>query len=49
MSQAFSSAGRTARQVVTGFLDLLQLYRWARQRRDRKLVITSSSVTLPDF
>ena len=49
MNSTFSSVGRTARQVVTGLRDLVQLFRWARKNGDRKLTITSSSVTLPDF
>jgi hypothetical protein len=49
MITTLSSAGRMARQVVTGLRDLVELVRWARRSRDRKLVVTSSSVTLPDF
>lgn len=49
MMVAFKDAGRTARQVVTGLHDLVQLFRWARRSRDRRFAITSSSVTLPDF
>ena len=49
MITTFSSAGRTARQVVTGLRDLVQLFRWARRNPDRRFVVTSSAVTLPDF
>ena len=49
MISTFSSAHRTARQVVTGLRDLVHLFRWARKNGARRLTITSSSVTLPDF
>jgi hypothetical protein len=49
MMFAIKSASRTARQVVTGLHDLVQLLRWAHRSRERQFAITSSSVTLPDF
>jgi hypothetical protein len=49
MMIALKSASRTARQVVTGLHDLVQLLRWAHRSRDRRFAVTSSSVTLPDF
>jgi hypothetical protein len=49
MMIVIKSASRTARQVVTGLHDLVQLFRWAHRSRDRRFAITSSSVTLPDF